>query len=157
MARRKAVGPGTGGDRFEALNDPRSSGKRGLAFNPNDRQAALPDTLRAHAFIKALMRWAARRPEPSTEIRIPTGIAAANDSFASSGRSAKRAIIIKIFEDGRMAELILEPTAKPITAEELVHALTKNGITAVKITRTTQAVKESPLSAACDPTGERAK
>jgi hypothetical protein len=104
MARRKAVGPGTGGDRFEALNDRRSSGiKRGLAFNPNDRQAGLPDTLMAHAFMKALVRWAARRPEPSTKITIPSGIAPQRTRSRLVGAQAERAVILKIFEDGRLS------------------------------------------------------
>jgi hypothetical protein len=65
--------------------------------------------------------------------------------------------MIKVYADGRMAEIIINSTAKPISADMLVLVMTMNGITAVKITRTTQAVKESRLSAACDPTGERAK
>jgi hypothetical protein len=40
-----------------------------------------------------------------------------------------------IFGDGRMAEIIIELTAKPITADMLVRLLLAHGVTAAKIIR----------------------
>jgi hypothetical protein len=37
------------------------------------RQACLPDTAMVDAFLRALMKLAARAPDPSTKIVIPTG------------------------------------------------------------------------------------
>jgi hypothetical protein len=48
-----------------------------------------------------------------------------------------------IFGDGRTAEIIIESTAKPITADMLVRLLLAHGVIAAKIIRT-QAAKEIP-------------
>jgi hypothetical protein len=64
-------------------------------------------------------------------------------------------MIIKI--NNGHAEIIIEPASKVmIGAEELVRLLLAHGVTVAKIIRTTQTAKESPLSAVCDQTGERA-
>lgn len=64
-------------------------------------------------------------------------------------------MIVKIYTD-RMAEIIVEEAAEVPDAMDLVRAMTMNGIVAAKIVKT-QTAKESPFSAVCDPTGERAK
>jgi hypothetical protein len=64
--------------------------------------------------------------------------------------------IMTEIDGGGIAEIIINSSAKPISADTLVRVMTMNGITAARITRTTQPAKESPLSAVCDPTGERA-
>lgn len=53
------------GRRLEVLATPKS----------HSRQAGLPDTALASAYLAAVMRLAARRPDGSTKITIPTGIA----------------------------------------------------------------------------------
>jgi hypothetical protein len=65
-------------------------------------------------------------------------------------------VILRIFNGRRLAEIILNLAVKPISVVELVHMLLVRNITAVKIIRT-QTAQESPPSAVCDPTGERAK
>jgi hypothetical protein len=65
-------------------------------------------------------------------------------------------ITITAFTDDRIAEITINPAMKPVSAAMLVRAMTMSGITTAKIIRTTQTAKESPLSAVCDPTGERA-
>jgi hypothetical protein len=67
-----------------------------------------------------------------------TGIAGINDI-----KIRRRAMSLIIFGDGRMAEIIIESTAKPTTADMLVCLLLAHGVTAAKIIRT-QAAKEIP-------------
>jgi hypothetical protein len=67
-----------------------------------------------------------------------TGIAGINDI-----KIRRRAMSLIIFGDGRMAEIIIESTAKPITADMLVRLLLAHGVIAAKIIRT-QAAKEIP-------------
>jgi hypothetical protein len=55
----------------------------------------------------------------------------------------RRAMSLIIFGDTRMAEIIIESTAKPITANMLVRLLLAHGVTAAKIIRT-QTAQESP-------------
>ena len=51
------------------------------------------------------------------------------------------AMIIKVYAD-RMAEIIIDPTAKPpVSAAMLVHVMLTNGITAAKIIRIQTAKK----------------
>jgi hypothetical protein len=54
-----------------------------------------------------------------------------------------RVMSLIIFGDTRMAEIIIESTAKPITANMLVRLLLAHGVTAAKIIRT-QTAQESP-------------
>ena len=42
-------------------------------------------------------------------------------------------MIIKLYDDGRMAEIIIKSTAKPICADELVRVMLAHGVTAAKI------------------------
>jgi hypothetical protein len=58
-----------------------------------------------------------------------------------------------IFGDGRMAEIVINPAMKPVSAAMLVRVMIAHGVTAAKIIRTTQPAKRSPLPAVCDPTG----
>jgi hypothetical protein len=44
-------------------------------------------------------------------------------------------------------------TEHVLDAMDLARLLLAHGVTAAKITRTTQTAKESPLPAVCDPTG----
>lgn len=65
----------SGDRRIEGRDNP-SFGKRDrLAPQAAERPAGLPDTAMAAAFLRALVRLAARRHEFSTKIVIPTGIA----------------------------------------------------------------------------------
>jgi arsenate reductase-like glutaredoxin family protein len=64
--------------------------------------------------------------------------------------------MIKTYADGRIAEITINSTAEPISADELVRLLIAHGVTTAKLVRTTQTAKESPLSAVCDPAEERA-
>lgn len=77
-APQKRWAPAPGGDRIEALKGQRSSSARDLAPNPHYRQA-VPDTVMAHAFLRALMRWAKRRPNTDAWIAIPTGTVTAGE------------------------------------------------------------------------------
>jgi hypothetical protein len=45
------------------------------------------------------------------------------------------AVTIIIFADGRMAEIIINSTAKPISADELLRLMRAHGVTAAKIIR----------------------
>jgi hypothetical protein len=72
---RNATAPESGVYRIEGRDD-RSRGKRDhLALVTSNQQAGLPQTAMAAAFLKALARVAARRPDRSTEITLPTGVA----------------------------------------------------------------------------------
>ena len=73
MRSSKALGPESGDDRIGARNDRHGYGKRADLAPHRRRRQALPDTAMAHAFLDALTRWAARDPNPSTRIAIPTG------------------------------------------------------------------------------------
>jgi hypothetical protein len=55
----------------------------------------------------------------------------------------RRAMSLIIFGDARMAEIIIESTAKPITADMLVRLLLAHSVTAAKIIRI-QTAQESP-------------
>ena len=79
---------------------------------------------------------------------IITGIAGINDI-----KIGRRVMSLIIFGDGRMAEIIIKSTAKPIPADMLVRLLLAHGVTAAKIIRSTQTAKESPLLTVCDLTG----
>jgi hypothetical protein len=52
-------------------------------------------------------------------------------------------VILRIFNDGRMAAIILDPTAEPLSADELLQLMRTHGVTAAKIIRT-QTAQESP-------------
>jgi hypothetical protein len=52
-------------------------------------------------------------------------------------------MILKILNDGRMAEITLEPTAKVIGGAELARLLLTHGITVAKIIQI-QTAQESP-------------
>jgi hypothetical protein len=64
-------------------------------------------------------------------------------------------MIIKTYGDGRLPEIQIDPTSKPISADILVRLLLAHGVTAAKIIRTTQTAQESPPPAVCDQTGGR--
>jgi hypothetical protein len=70
---RNATAPESGVCRIEGRDD-RSRGKRDLALITSNQQAGLPNTAMAAAFLKALARLAARRPDRSTKITLPTGV-----------------------------------------------------------------------------------
>ena len=55
----------------------------------------------------------------------------------------RRAMSLIIFGDGRMAEINIESTAKPITADMLVRLLLAHGMTAAKIIRTQTAQEKA--------------
>ena len=48
-------------------------------------------------------------------------------------------MIIKVYAAGRMAEIIINSTAKPISADELVRLLTAHGVTAAKVVKSNPA------------------
>ena len=74
MRARNALAVKSGGNRIEGRND-RSRGKRDrLAPKQPNRQAAVPDTVMAHAFLLALRRWLSARRTSSQKIAIPTGV-----------------------------------------------------------------------------------
>ena len=79
MRARNALGLKSGGDRIEARNDRHGYGKRAdLAPSRHNRQA-LPPTAMRDAFLRALLRWAAKgRPGAATKI-IPTGVVNADE------------------------------------------------------------------------------
>lgn len=53
-------------------------------------------------------------------------------------------MIIKIYDDGHIAEILIKLTVKPVTTtDELVRTMLQHGITAAKIIRI-QTAKESP-------------
>jgi hypothetical protein len=68
-----------------------------------------------------------------------TGIADINEI-----KIRRRTMSLIIFGDGHMAEIIIESTAKPITADMLVRLLLAHGVTAAKIIRTQNRTRESP-------------
>lgn len=74
MLSRNATAPESGVYRIEGRDD-RSRGKRDHALVTSSQQAGPPQTAMAAAFLKALARLAARRPDRSTEITLPTGVA----------------------------------------------------------------------------------
>ena len=75
MLSRNATAPESGIYRIEGRDD-RSRGKHDhLALVTSNQQAGLPQTAMAAVFLKALARLAACRPDRSTEITLPTGVA----------------------------------------------------------------------------------
>ena len=60
-------------------------------------------------------------------------------------------ITINTFTD-RIAEIVIDPAMKPVSAAELVRLLIANNVFAAKIIRI-QTAKESPATAVCDQEG----
>lgn len=56
-------------------------------------------------------------------------------------------MILRIFADGRMAEIVIK-TAKPIDADELVRMLTAHGVISAKIVKLNPATGEPEFNAA---------
>jgi hypothetical protein len=48
-------------------------------------------------------------------------------------------MILKTYDNGRMAEIVIDPTAKPISADELVRMLIANDVFAAKVVKSNPA------------------
>jgi hypothetical protein len=67
------MAPETGVHRFEGRDDHRRGRPDHLAPQASKRQA-VPSTVMAHAFLKALRRWLERHCPGNQQITIPTGV-----------------------------------------------------------------------------------
>jgi hypothetical protein len=107
----------------------------------------------AAAFLKALARLAARRPDRSTEITLPTGVANIGEIELVLRLGPDPSFtMIKIYDDGRMAEIIIQEASEVPDAMDLVRMLIAHCVTAAKIIKP-QTAHEKPATAVCDPTG----
>jgi hypothetical protein len=101
----------------------------------------------AAAFLNALARLAARRPDRSTEITPPTGVANIGEIelvFVRLGPDPGFTMI-KAYDDGRMAEIIVQEASEVRDAMDLVHMLIAHGVTAAKIIKRKPHTKSPPL------------
>ena len=74
-------GPKSGSEGCRGPKNNRLSGgtPRDLARTLRNQQAALPPTAMRDAFLRALVRWAKRRPNTDAWIAIPTGTVTAGE------------------------------------------------------------------------------